>query len=135
MSKLFEMTDTQKADRLYEIDQTMAKLKKEQDDLKNWLKEALEPGESIQATNKVKFVVSTTQKRKYSPEAAFWLRENAPQALEMCASISESKLQTAKRAGFLDAADLAVLESWSEVEEVATIRRNNKEAQAEALAV
>ena len=127
---IFEMTDVQKADRLYEIDQQIDLLKKEQEQLKTWLKESLDDGGFIQGSNKVKYVVSTTKKLKYGEDAALWLSENAPKALQVCASISDTKLRAAKKLGFVDATDLAVLESMAEEEEIATVRRDNKEAKA-----
>lgn len=81
--------------------------------LKDQLKENLEHGETVTASNGYQWKLSKTTKNNYDDAAVSYVADVSVEALKLFASISDTGLTKAKKAGFISAMDVAVLEGMA----------------------
>lgn len=108
-------------DKLYVLEQEKKAIDKQIAFFKDQLKENLQNGESVVASNGYTYTYTRQIKNKYSDDAALYLM-NETDAVELFVSISDTTLSKAKKAGRLSAYDVATIEGMAEMTYVDVIR-------------
>jgi hypothetical protein len=118
------MTDfTDICDRLFVLEQQEKAIKKEITFIKDQLKENLAHNEKAFASNGYAYKISKTVKNNYDESAIDYIAGISVEALKVFASISDTSITKAKKAGLLCALDVASLEGMSHQTETVSVRQ------------
>lgn len=116
------MTDyTDIAEQLYKLMRQEKEIKSQMAFLKDQLKENLEDGEVAQAGNGYQYKVTKSTKNTYAEDAIEYIA-NETQALKVFASVSDTSIKKAKKAGLMSAMDAAMLEGMAIIVETSRVQ-------------